>query len=323
MFKEIEYLCAKTLMQLGKAEPNKNPPLWESNLDKWEIFKLDDFTQGSPEIKHMIMQKSAEFTYNQEKNTDLFSHDFEKILPEEFMGKSVLDLGCFTGGRLCYWKEKYNFGTATGIDINPIFAEAGKLFSAQKEVNINFHTGYGERLPFENNSFDFIISHQVFEHVQKIEEVMSECYRTLKPNGRLLVTFPQFYHPLGSHLGSVTWLPGLQYFFSGEALTKAYNDIILERGPEASWYSRDNQPLKKWEKLPSLNGTTVRDFKKIIKKQGWEIDYWKKDLPQNSIKNIFLKYLLFIPGRLPVFEEVFLWSICCILKKKHPDTINS
>jgi ubiquinone/menaquinone biosynthesis C-methylase UbiE len=316
MFKKFEYLLAKKLMQIGKAEPNDNPPMWQSNLELWEIFKLDDFTQGSTEIKNTIMLKSAEFAYNQEKTNNNLTKNFEKISPEEYIDKSVLDLGCFTGGRLCYWKEKFNFGTTTGIDINPVFIEAGTLFSTQKNLNINFQIGFGENLPFENNSFDFIISNQVFEHVQKIEDVMSECFRTLKPNGRLLLNFPQFYNPFGSHLGLVTWIPGLQLFFSGEVLNKAYNDIIYERGPKASWYSRNGLPLEKWEKLPSLNGTTVKKFKKIIKESGYEIEYWKRDLPQNSIKNYFLKYLLFIPGRLPISEEVFLWSICCILKKR-------
>ena len=316
MFKELEYLFAKKLMQIGKAEPNNNSPKWESNLGLWEIFKLDDFIQGSPQTKNIIMLQSAQFTYKEEKNSNSLFRYFEKISPEEYFQKSVLDLGCFTGGRLCYWKEKYNFGITKGIDINPIFIEAGKLFAIQKNVDIDFQLGYGENLPFESNSFDFIISYHVFEHVSNIEDVMSECLRTLKQNGRLLVIFPQFNNPLESHLGLVTWIPGLQCVFSGEILTKAYNDILLERGTEASWYSRNNLPLEKWEKSPHLNGTKIRDFKKIIKKQGWEIDYWKRDPPQDSFKNIILKYLLFIPGRLPIFEEVFLWNICCVLKKK-------
>jgi SAM-dependent methyltransferase len=316
MFQDIEYFFAKKIMQIGKAEPNKNSPKWESNLALGEIFKLDDFTKGSQKMKNTIMLQSAQFTYNEEKNQNSLGRYFEKISPEEYFEKSVLDLGCFTGGRLCYWKEKYNFGITNGIDINPVFIEAGKLFSAKKNVTIDFQTGYGENLPFERDSFDFIISDHVFEHVSDIEKVMAECLRTLKPEGRMLVLFPQFNNPLASHLGRVTWIPGLQCLFSGEILTKAFNDIILERGSEASWYSRDNLPLEKWEKSPHLNGTKIRDFKRIIKKQGWEIDYWKHDLPQDSFLNVILKYLLFIPGRVPYFEEVFLWNICCILKKR-------
>lgn len=46
----------------------------------------------------------------------------------------------------------------------------------------------GERLQFEDNSFDFVLSSQVLEHVQDVDQYMGECLRVLKPGGILLLS---------------------------------------------------------------------------------------------------------------------------------------
>ncbi len=52
-------------------------------------------------------------------------------------------------------------------------------------------------IPFENESFDTVISTQVIEHVRKPTAVVSEIYRILKPSGICILTAPFLvpYHP--------------------------------------------------------------------------------------------------------------------------------
>jgi ubiquinone/menaquinone biosynthesis C-methylase UbiE len=59
-----------------------------------------------------------------------------------------------------------------------------------------FDVGVGERLPFEDGSFDAILSLDVFEHVQDVSGVMAECRRVLAPGGMLLACFAQYFQPL-------------------------------------------------------------------------------------------------------------------------------
>lgn len=47
-------------------------------------------------------------------------------------------------------------------------------------------------LSFADGSFDTVISSDVFEHVSDIGAALSECYRVLRPGGRMLATFPFF-----------------------------------------------------------------------------------------------------------------------------------
>ncbi len=55
-------------------------------------------------------------------------------------------------------------------------------------------------LPFEDNTFDFIYSHSVFEHVQNYSQSISEIARVLKPDGYCLHFFPSRYRPVEVHV---------------------------------------------------------------------------------------------------------------------------
>jgi len=45
-------------------------------------------------------------------------------------------------------------------------------------------------LSFENNSFDVIVSNDIYEHIPNIERTLSEAYRILKNSGKLLISIP-------------------------------------------------------------------------------------------------------------------------------------
>lgn len=46
----------------------------------------------------------------------------------------------------------------------------------------------GQKLNFEDSSFDFVLSSQVLEHVKDVDDYMNECLRVLKPGGILLLS---------------------------------------------------------------------------------------------------------------------------------------
>ncbi len=71
------------------------------------------------------------------------------------------------------------------------------------------HTGYfpfahiisaaGERLPFPDDSFDAILSHEVLEHVQDDRMAAEEMVRTLRPGGCILLFVPNRGYPFETH----------------------------------------------------------------------------------------------------------------------------
>jgi len=57
----------------------------------------------------------------------------------------------------------------------------------------------GENLPLPDESFDFILSHEVLEHVQDDRRCVAEMVRVLAPRGRMAVFVPNRGYPFETH----------------------------------------------------------------------------------------------------------------------------
>jgi SAM-dependent methyltransferase len=105
-----------------------------------------------------------------------------KILNKLFSKKDelVLDLACGSGRLLNY--------AVYGVDGSQEMIKIAQQKYPNKEI---FHAD-AEKLPFENNSIDTIISFHFFMHLdkEKTKKIMEECSRVLKPGGRLIFDIP-------------------------------------------------------------------------------------------------------------------------------------
>ena len=306
---------AKALMKRHSKAPEPG------TLHLWEIFRHESYIGASAAEQDVIKLKSSRWRHERETEQSSLELFAEAGLLEALRGKKVLDLGCFTGGRIAYWMECYGFAEAVGIDINPIFEQAGARFAAERGLKIEFCTGVAEELPFESDSLDAIITLDVLEHVRDVSLAMSECYRVLRPGGRLFAMFPQYLQPYESHLGLVTDLPCLHWFFRGKTLARAAYEVLAERGPEAAWYAYESPELREWERLPSLNGISISRFDRIVNENPWEL-VWENHRPVRMefakpgrpIFNLVRKAVL-CAVRLPFFRELLRARICVVLEK--------
>jgi SAM-dependent methyltransferase len=57
----------------------------------------------------------------------------------------------------------------------------------------------GENLPLADESFDFMLSHEVLEHVQDDRRCVEEMVRVLAPSGRIAVFVPNRGYPFETH----------------------------------------------------------------------------------------------------------------------------
>ena len=296
----------------------------ESNFENWEVFNHEIYLKNTEDKKKEIRRATCLARYNIEKDKKfswMENYFLSNLNPDLLKNKTLLDLGSFTGGRLSAWYENYELKKVYGIDINPIFKIAADEFASEKKINAEFKTGVGENLPYDNNSFDFIVSTDTFEHVQNLENTMNECFRVLKPDGMLLAVFPQFLQPFESHLNFVTKLPCIHWFFNSKKISEKYYEILKERGVSAKWYNGEKYSLDEWEKLPTLNGTSIRKFEKILKNNSWSNVRWiKKPILTDGrrSKNFFFRLLslLFYPlVFIKYLDELFMGRICVICKK--------
>ncbi|MEH3112394.1 class I SAM-dependent methyltransferase [Pedobacter terrae] len=101
--------------------------------------------------------------------------------------KTVLDAGCGTGRNLLYFLR--SGAQVYGVDQNPeAIAQAKILASSFPHINLeeNFRIACVEKMPFENESFDLIISSAVLhfaENQEHFEAMLNSIWRVLKPGG--------------------------------------------------------------------------------------------------------------------------------------------
>lgn len=99
-----------------------------------------------------------------------------KQLGKEISGKT-LDVGCGTKP----YEKYFNSSEYIGLEIETTLNRENK--------NADYFYD-GKNFPFKNSEFDSIVTNQVLEHVFNPDEFLSEIYRVLKNNGKLLLTVP-------------------------------------------------------------------------------------------------------------------------------------
>ena len=95
----------------------------------------------------------------------------------------IVDLGC-NGGN--FTRTLLGLGEVVAIDISSSFIGAGR--SQVKQAH--FILSDVQSLPIRDGIFDLVTCLEVLEHLPKPKWVVSEAWRTLKSEGRLLVSTP-------------------------------------------------------------------------------------------------------------------------------------
>lgn len=100
-------------------------------------------------------------------------------LCNRYAGKRILDVGCATGN---YCVELKNKGfECVGVDINEAYVKVAQTKGIQAYVA-------GEKLPFNDGSFDTVIMFELLEHSDNVHELLQEAKRVAKKN--ILITVP-------------------------------------------------------------------------------------------------------------------------------------
>ncbi len=103
----------------------------------------------------------------------------------------VLINGCGVGLYLYHLAEVID--PVIGLDI-----DFDRLQDAKK-LDKRVVNGVGEELPFPDNTFNLILSHEVLEHVQDDQLAIKEIIRTLRKGGRLVLFCPNRGYPFETH----------------------------------------------------------------------------------------------------------------------------
>ena len=104
-------------------------------------------------------------------------------------GGRVLDVGSGAGTDSLVAAQMVGpTGSVTGIDMTPEMLGKSRAAAAQMGLgNVTFLEADAERLPFDDASFDVVISNGVIDLIPEKDAVFSEIFRVLVPGGRIQV----------------------------------------------------------------------------------------------------------------------------------------
>ena len=100
-------------------------------------------------------------------------------------GKTILDIGCGSGGITLHLVERHGAAHATGFDVEQPVIDAARRRAAARGLakRTSFVQAPPGPLPFADRSFDVVFSKDALLHVPDKDGLFAEIFRVLKPGG--------------------------------------------------------------------------------------------------------------------------------------------
>jgi ubiquinone/menaquinone biosynthesis C-methylase UbiE len=104
-------------------------------------------------------------------------------------GQRVLDLGAGTGTLTVMIKQACWEADVVGMDGDPKVLAIARVKATAAGVVIRFNQGLATALPYEDDSFDRVLSSLVLHHLttEEKQHALGEAWRVLRPGGELHV----------------------------------------------------------------------------------------------------------------------------------------
>ncbi len=111
----------------------------------------------------------------------------EQAAPEP--GQRILDLGCGTGTLAIQVKQREPRAEVVGLDADPEMLDQARRKAQRAGVELKFTEGMSNELPFEDGTFDRVLSTLFFHHLdpKPKRETAREIARVLRKDGELHV----------------------------------------------------------------------------------------------------------------------------------------
>jgi ubiquinone/menaquinone biosynthesis C-methylase UbiE len=150
-------------------------------------------------------------------------------------GGNVLEVAPGPGYLAIELARSNNF-KVTALEISRTFIKIAQDNAKQEKVNVEFRHGNASEMPFEDNTFDFIICVAAFKNFSQPVEAIREMHRVLKPNGKACIVDLRRDVPLEKiekHIKDDLHLSGVnavftKFVFESFLLKNAYSKAEIE-----------------------------------------------------------------------------------------------
>lgn len=201
-------------------------------------------------------------------------------------GLQVLEIGCGAGID-CLLIAAQPVRRAVGIDLKlPLFEQSekgdrvrrlasevlerlnlgGDLDVGLKRLPVHFAIMNTSLMGFPNNSFDFLWSNSVMEHIMPIDRALAEMARLVRPGGLIYHRIDPYFWLRGCHKTALVDIPWAHARLS---INEFYRFVAESEGTA--------QAARRCQRLTTLNRVTLRQWRKIVEAFPFEILEWKEE----------------------------------------------
>jgi ubiquinone/menaquinone biosynthesis C-methylase UbiE len=253
-------------------------------LEQRYIEELDYVLKIDPEHKNWWLEDQGTNREN------LFLKKFKEIerLTGYFKNKLVLDMGCGSGASLV--ALSFLGAKATGLENDSYGAdlELAKLRCSMYGINPNLTNSDALNTPFDDNTFDLVISTSVIEHIKDYPSYLKEIYRILKKGGFAYIQTNNRFWPYDSHsrLSFFNWLP----------------HRLFELAVNIKFKRPLSEPFTVWHvSYPKLS----KELKKIgfNIRANWASLYYSRNIKNNSLPRRIMSNIIKLKFPVSVFAK--------------------
>lgn len=166
----------------------------------------------------------------------LFAHDvqpFDRIIPfDRLAGKRVLEIGCGMGLHT-------ELIARAGADLSSIDISETSIANTRRRLELkglqaDVRLCDAERIPFENDTFDFVWSWGVIHHSARTGRVVREISRVLRPSGEARIM-------VYNRDGLPAWITVVRYLLGLRFFKRSLDEELFRAtdGFMARYYTRD------------------------------------------------------------------------------------
>jgi len=144
--------------------------------------------------------------------------------------RDVLELGCGIGSVSAFFAENYDMNVL-GIDFDPGQVKIARHMHPENN-HLSFRVGDASNLNFENESFDLVLSQDVFHHISAWDSAVQEVARVLRLHGYFIwldFTYSRIikriFQSLVKNYGLYTW-NDIRFEFSSNGLEQHFYEQL-------------------------------------------------------------------------------------------------
>lgn len=186
-------------------------------------------------------------------------------------GTDVLDVGCGPGTITVDFAGLVAPGTVTGIDNVPAPLDIARTNAEQAgQGNVTFAQADVYSLPYEDDSFDVVHTHQTLQHLTEPVAALSEMRRVCKPGGLVAAREVDF--------GGMEWFPRSRGM---DAWLELYYSVARANNGEPD----GGRSLKYWARQAGLHDITCTTSSWCFatdEERGWWGGLWADRVRQSS-----------------------------------------